>query len=621
MAFAPRPSGELEPVDVTAPQSPAGWYSGDTHEHVQYCDQTLHPLEEILARMDAEDLNVANVLIWERAQLPFTAFVCRVTGLRDPLSTTFRMLQYGVETSGLDCAKWGHLIGLGIGPNQARIARGMLVEKACAEMAGLGLQGDGTGQLVAPVAQHFLTQPGAVCGYAHTVWATGLYHPDGYDWSAQLRATAVTTDARFLDPAQHLSVPDVPRLMGLVPASPSLRAFYPLLAAMDAVLGNVQFIETVIVADEIPVITTPPSHWREMVFKLLTAGVRIAQAGGTDRACLTGLASFGFPRTWTLTDRPLTPRAWREALAAGRCSISAGALAFLRLTLDGEEAGSQVDLASPAQATAAVELHAAEALDDTIELVVNGAVLDSRPVVLAAAGSTRVVFDDVPFPKSGWVVARLGSERAQTGSLYVIVDGRPIADPTTAEYWMVWCDIVTRTNLDHPERQFFGDQEDEALALIAQARRAFQCYRDIGGFDPAWEVTRYGSSTAGARGPISIGTTGPIVAGQPRILTCVNAPPQSSGSLVLSRADDPAGTCDGEIRSFVDLAPGSVIGTHPAQSTRSGYAEVLVPPVPAGTATVFAQFVWTNPPGLERVGCGGGPSSRSASDALRLVVQ
>jgi hypothetical protein len=107
MTLRPGRTGELHAVDVgVSALAPPGWYSGGTHEHVQYCDDTLHPIAEIAARMQAEDLNVAQVLVWHRPALPFTRHVCAVTGTRDPLSSARHILQYGVETSGLSCARW-----------------------------------------------------------------------------------------------------------------------------------------------------------------------------------------------------------------------------------------------------------------------------------------------------------------------------------------------------------------------------------------------------------------------------------------------------------------------------------------------------------------------------------
>src|SRR5262249_11995189 len=152
----------------------------------------------------------------------------------------------------------------------------------------------------------------------------------------------------------------------------AVRAFFPLLGAMDAAVGNAQFIETVVASTENPVRVTPPAHWSEMYYKLLSAGVRVALAGGTDRACIQGFAGNDV-RTYVLEDGPPDLDAWTRGLAAGRTSIASGPGTYLHLTLNGAEVGSDVDLATPdPRCTATVELQVAQAIDDGIELVVNG---------------------------------------------------------------------------------------------------------------------------------------------------------------------------------------------------------------------------------------------------------
>ncbi len=626
---------ELPEIRIThTPELPPSWYRGDTHEHIQYCDNSEHALFEVLGRMQAEDQNVANVLIWDRRLLPFSQYVCLVSGSPDPITRLGRIVQFGVETSGLDCAKWGHLSGLGIGPDEARIARASLANGDCLDADGLGLGcpgGDGTGAFNAPIAQHFLRAPGAVCGLAHTAWTVGLHHPDGFDWQTELLASGFTTDAYCLDPSQRLAVPPLGLLLGIGGShSPldhgneglGIRPFFPLLGAMDAVLGNVQFVETTVMGKEVPVTLSPPAHWTEMYYKLLSAGVRIGFSGGSDRACSFAGTTSEHPRTIVRVDENLSYAAWIEGLAAGRTTLALTMAPFLRLTVGGQEVGGDVGLAaSDPRVSATVELQTGLALQDFIELVVDGEVRETLAVDLPERSSASFSFEDLLFLESSWVAARLRSQRSHSAAVHVIVDGQPIADCRAAEYWMLWCDIVTKSTLDHPELQFFDCQEAEVLALIATARRAFKALRDIEGFDASWGVTRFGRSTPACRGPIAIGTTGPLPSSEPFLLTCVNAPIGAQGQVYVSRADDPKGTCYGEVRLFVDPDPSSLLGLFPATATRSGYAEVKIPPLPPGEAVIYAQFVWTNPPACPGTSCIGGPSALSASDALKLVVQ
>jgi hypothetical protein len=604
------------------------WFSGDTHEHVQNCNGTVFPPESVLARMEEEGLNVASLLVWQRGAMPFTQFVCEVTGEPDPVSTPTRVLQYGVETSGLECSKWGHLVGLGIGPEQARIASGTLAAGACADMPGLGLGcegGDGTGTLNAPIAAHFATEPGAVTGYAHTAWPLGIHHPQGFDWSTELLASGFTTDARFLDPAQRLSFPNVDVLIEPNFSSEArdhdegtLRTFMPLFAPVDAALGEAQFFETTYMGVNPPIPTTPPSNWFGLYYKLLSAGLRIAVTAGSDRAC--PIPDIERPQTNVPLEGGLTYDGWIQGIARGQTSLGLPRVR-LELVVGGREIGRDLHLDGPAaMATAHVRLVSGRLLQDTLELVVDGAVVRTAPVSVQFGGTFSFAFADVPFAESGWVVARLASQRAHTAAVYVIVDGAPIADARAAEYWMMWCDAVTKRALERPDLELFGCQEAEALERLARGRRAFHVLRDVDGIDPSWGVTRRGVSSGACRGPITLGVTAPVVGGQPFRLTCVNAPPEAQGTAYVSRAAAAPGTCVEGATRLVSTQPAQLVAALPVTSTRSGFAEAFAVAPLGGTAQLHAQFVWRNPDGCGSRSCDGEPAVESASDALELVV-
>jgi len=619
-AQEPQPSDPPRPLGTRNPGlAPPGWYSGDTHEHVQHCDDTLHGTDEVLSRMAAEHLDVASILIWERPLLPFTESVCRVIGQPDDLSSASRVLQYGVETSGLTCARWGHLIGLGIGAEQARIAFGSTLEGDCDEMPGLGLGGDGSGRLSAPIARHFYTSPGAVCGYAHAVWTDGIYNPSGFDWLGELLAPGYTTDVTYLSPARKLAFPNLERL--LAENFNTIRPFFPLLGAIDVALGNVQFVESIYSGTSFPLPVQPTAAWDALYEKLMSAGLRVGFAGGSDRACFPPQPDTTPMRTYARVDGPLTYGAWTAALAAGRTTIAYGNDVFLRMSLDGVEPGGDLTLHGPlARADAVLELTSRGPLQETLELLVQGEVVASHPVTLEEPGRVSVTFADVALPQSSWVAARLGSQRAQTAAVHAIVDARPIVDPLAAEYWMVWCDLLVKQTLEHPEEAYFGEQEEEALDSITRARRVFKTLRDVAGFDPTWGVRREGQSTAACRGPITIGVTGPARTGSEILFTCVNAPPLAEGMLYLSRAAEPAGDCLEGAALYVSQAPGDLVAVLPASTTRSGYAEVAFKPGLGLGVELHAQFVWLNPPDCAAMGCAGVSGARSASDALRLSL-
>lgn len=594
------------------------WYAGDTHEHFQPCLAPAQPLEEILARMEAEDLSVGNVLVWHPGpHSSFADLVCLVTGELDPLSTPTRALQFAVETSGLDCSRWGHLIGLGIGAEEARFVTSSLAGGDCCDAPGLvpGCTGDGTGHLAAPVAQLFLQRPGAVTGYAHAIWPLDDYFGNGFPWRSELVASGFTRDARCIDPDQLLAVPNLPRF--LVEGSLVYRTFFPLLGAVDAVLGEVDFVETIALGPRFPLRFQPLAHWHGLAYRLASLGSRVAFAAGSDQDCAF-LTQDVLPRTYVWLDEPLSYEAWTRGLAAGRTSLGIPGLR-IDLQADGMRVGESLYLDGPAEARIRVVVESDEPRTDGIELLADGQVVATQPVTLVA-GRNLLELGPLALPESTWLAARLASQLAHTGPLHVYVDGLPIADCAAAEYWMLWCDIVAKTALQVPQLDLFGCQRSEAFARLARARRAFKTYRDIEGFDAELAAERYGRSTPGARGPISIGTTTRARSEQPLLLTCVNAPSQAQGTLLLSRVQRLPGHCDGDVRLLVGTEPDELVASLPVQATRSGYAELLVPSIP-DVDRLYAQFLWTNPPGQPGHACGSAAPARSASDGLALEVE
>jgi hypothetical protein len=186
---------------------------------------------------------------------------------------------------------------------------------------------------------------------------------------------------------------------------------------------------------------------------------------------------------------------------------------------------------------------------------------------------------------------------------------------------MVWCDLLTHATLERPDLALFGCQEAEALERIARARRAFQSYRDIGGLDPAAVALRFGPSTPACRGPISIDSLGPIGGEAGTIVTCVNAPPDANGRLVLSRVRKSTPTCQAGAALLVEDDGLAVVASLPVHSTRSGYVEVELPAALYDRDVIYGQFLFVNPPGCASMGCGGGAALQSASDGIEWTVQ
>lgn len=604
------------PINVTPPPN---WFSGDVHDHIQLCDSTVETTADILNKIMAQDLNVSNLLIWDGVDPleNYTKNVCNVTGVPETTPPGF-VIQYGVETSGLDTAKFGHLSGLNVGPNEARISIASTAAGDCYDdPVGLGLGcvgGDGTGIFSAPVADHFANNPKAVRGYAHQGWPTGIYAQAGagYDWNAQLIQTGFTTDNRCLDTTRNLALPFLESI-----ASISAHVM-PAYAAMDAALGKIEFLESIDLENDYGPYTNQPARWYGMYYKLLTAGLRVCPAGGTDVDCADISGRTSLPRTYVLSESGLSYDGWTAGLAEGRVTLAMGNDIFLHLTVGGQEVGSQTYLSSPTnQVDIRATLYASCAVVDRIEIVENGQQVASDFVSIPASGGTHVFnLNGYDVGESAWIAARLCSERAHTAAAYVFVDNEPIADCDAAEYWMMWCDAHLNVAMQFPF--FLECQFTEITDHITLARKVFKSLRDYDlGFDAGWQVLRIGTSTPTCRGPMAIGIDGPVTAGAAFSLTCANAPPSSTGLAFISPSVPAGGTMTlFGVTLFLDpFAP--LAASETAVSGDSGFAENLMPGYPAilTGSTMYAQYVWNN-----TAECGGA-ATFSASDALQITVQ
>ena len=599
---------------------PPGWFSGDPHDHIQLCDGTLLATEDVVARMVAEGLDVGHPLIWDG--LPDTPFdytnqVCRVTGLPEP-TTAGKIVQFGVETSGLQGASWGHLIGLNLTADEAAIAIADPAQGACYTSAtGLGFVcagGDGTGVFSAPIADAFGARPQAVRGVAHQAWATGVYSDAtfAYAWFPQLVPTGRATDIVGLDPTRKLALP----VLGALSTPQVLTPF----AAMDVARGKVEYLEAVDLESNYSGFTTLDARWYGSYYKLLSAGLRVSVAAGSDVDCANITGRTSKPRTFVRVQGPLDYDGWVRGLAQGRVSLAMGDDLFLDLRVEGLGIGSQVSLPSPAPGQAAeidvrATLRATTAVQDRIELVVNGKVADARPVQLAAGGGVATFrVPALALEESSWIAARLCSNRAHTGATYVTLGDRAIGDLLAAEYWMVWCDLLELTIDQFP---VFSCQEGEVKQHVREGRKLFRGLRDyVEGFDPAWQATRIGRSTPACDGPMVLGLEGPLVEGSDELVVqCFHAPKRGSGRLYVSDRRPAGGstTLQG-VEVFFDPEADFLVSV-PVVSEPNGTCVATIGGLEGlrSGARLVAQFLWESAPS-----CPSG--SASGSDAVELTV-
>lgn len=627
---------QSDPPGQSVVARPDGWFSGDSHLHVQLCAPTQPrdlPLGEIMSKMLDEQLHVASVLIWGAGAWTtepdyLANYDPLVTGqevaLPPALGQDDFALQFGVENSGFLPDSLGHTIALNVPP-----ALSSYLDLLGCAASPCALACDG-GMMDTLYAGHVLDlwrqSPQTVTGYAHQMWPVTNTHPVyGIDW-ASLLPPQYGNDAKCLIGEQIL----------IATADFVSR---PALASVDVALGRVDFLETLdLQLDDSP--SLPPGstphpgvRWYGMYYKLLNAGMRVSVTGGSDNTCYTP-GSGRSARAWAYTGKDVVDFVdWVEAVRAGRVSLAMGPDRFLDLRVNGAAMpGDEVALEGVYQVGVTATLSTAPTVqtgNDWIEIVVNGDVVArSRPIDFSTPGP-HVFETRVPMPNSGWIVARTGSMRLEetqthTGAVYVIVDGRPIAVCRDAEYLTLYLDyfqsvldlaatvpIATLTDVE----TCIGDL---VRADIVQARRVFAAVRDyaFGLANYTSGVARYGRSKPSCKGPVTIGIRETAIAGSTTRITCFNAPPNAPGFLVLGAAQAPAGLT--VLGADVLVMPGPLSVVVPVASDRGGYAESVIPTQPtASGATLFAQYVWAGTPSCPN------PSGAvlCSSDALSIQFQ
>jgi hypothetical protein len=265
--------------------------------------------------------------------------------------------------------------------------------------------------------------------------------------------------------------------------------------------------------------------------------------------------------------------------------------------------GEEVFLASPDVLEVSVTLHvsAGENESGQLYLIRNGGVVAVQEYAMPQGGTVTMSVS-VPFLRSAWIAASADSG-AHTGAVYVSVGDRPIATVTDTGYWLDYCD-----DLEEQIGVFeVPSVEPAILARVGAARQIFTALQAVVLPLPQ-DVVRYGHSTPACQGPIAIGVDAPPSSAFR--LTCLNAPPDTMGLLVLGLAANTIGTTALGATLFVDLSAPYV--TTLARTNSGGYAESPLF-LPSG-ANVVAQFVWNN-----TGKCGNGEAF-SASDALQILI-
>lgn len=203
----------------------------------------------------------------------------------------------------------------------------------------------------------------------------------------------------------------------------------------------------------------------EMWYRLLNCGRRIGISAGSD--AFTNVTDHYIPgghRVYAYTGGGLDYAKWLEAFKSGRTFATNGPMLYL--TVNGQEPGSQIDLAQPGAVQ--VSLESSSPWPDTgFELVVNGRAVSPVP-------------KSVKISESSWIAARAkgpwnrmvlndGAVFAHTSPVWIQVAVKPVWSAADAAFWVDWLDKLIQRTRDRG-RYSTEERRGEALAYFERAR-------------------------------------------------------------------------------------------------------------------------------------------------------
>lgn len=248
----------------------------------------------------------------------------------------------------------------------------------------------------------------------------------------------------------------------------------------DAALGRIDYVEIVGFSDH----RITENVWH----RLLNCGLRIPAAGGTD--AMTNYASMrgpvGLDRTYVDlgAQAPEEPqvfvRAWLDALKAGRSFATNSALLDLRV--EGEGPGGDIRFRKGAHRLKFEARMESIAAIDSLELVVNGEVVERLPV--APGGRSAAASGEIVIDRSSWIALRASAAKpsadvfdlypyAVTSPVYVTVAGKAQRSREDADFFIAWIDRLIAHARD---KAAFNTDAERAIVLqnFENARKEFE---------------------------------------------------------------------------------------------------------------------------------------------------
>jgi hypothetical protein len=213
-------------------------------------------------------------------------------------------------------------------------------------------------------------------------------------------------------------------------------------------------------------------------YRWLNCGIRMGVSGGSAMGVMA--VPLGYNRTYAKVSGRLSAEKYWAAVKAGRTVATSGPM--LEMGIDGKGIGETIRIKSGGglRLSTRVRLRSAQPVE-SVELVNNGKVIYSEALGgrKADPSFTSNVYLDVSPTRSGWYCARAyfrapdgRLRQAHTSPVYLIVDGKPIASRSDAEYNIRWIDRLIQV-ANHPGRFASIDDRDQVLAIYSVAREYY----------------------------------------------------------------------------------------------------------------------------------------------------
>ncbi|HPE74899.1 MAG TPA: CehA/McbA family metallohydrolase [Draconibacterium sp.] len=215
-------------------------------------------------------------------------------------------------------------------------------------------------------------------------------------------------------------------------------------------------------------------------YRLLNCGFRLGWAAGTDYPC-NNSEPLGSLLTYVdVNKKPLTYSNWIEGIKNGRTVVTTnGHVEFLDLKINGSSSpGDEIKLNGKGFADIDVTWTTIKELSGTIEIVCNGAVVESKKCS-AKQGEPVTLKASIPVTKSSWICARRIDElghRSHTAPVYITINNAPVrASAEDAKYFISWIDnLLEKTSPGGPWNGYFTHDLDVVQDRYRKAKAIYE---------------------------------------------------------------------------------------------------------------------------------------------------